>query len=251
MSCVLSPSSGAFGVNDVLRASANAFGHSSGTSYLPELHAYASSNGAYSPPASHQRPGDTGVMSSFADANIWGVQGYLYTGESPFDLTVTVSAHSVFSADGRGHSTFEASIFDANGYAFSYGDFDVCPMYHRCVDTDPNRNITPFDHVAGTLFNTGTQTLTLHHTVNFGDRFYVGAFLDANVCCGQTVDSSHTLNMAFNDFSQLDSLAVPGVVPEPGSIMLVLIGLVLVCRQRKTSKEFKESSFAFGINNVA
>jgi hypothetical protein len=248
---VLSPSFGAFGVSDMLRASANAFGQSSGTSYLPELHAYASSNGAYSPPASHQQPGDTGVMSSFADANIWGVQGYLYTGLSPFNLSVTISAHSVFSADYVGHSIFSASIFDANGYSFSYGDFEFCPMYRRCAFTDPNLNITPFDYVEGILFNSGVQTLTLNHTVNSGDRFYVGAFLDANVCCGQTVDSSHTLNMAFNDFSQLDSLPVPGVVPEPGSTLLILMGLGLVWRQSKTSKGLNEPNIAWNISKAA
>jgi len=229
------PSSSTFRVSDGNRGSAEAWGRSSDTSYLPELHAYGTSKNSYQPPAASPRPGETGYLRSVADANIWGVQGYLYTGLSPFDLTITVSSHSVI---GQGRSDFGASIFDGNGYVFSYGDFELCPIYFlgHCSPTDPNRNITPFDHVEGTLFSSGWQTLTLHHTVNSGDRFYVGAFLGVNACCGHTVDSSHTLSMAFNDFSQLESLAVPGVVPEPGSILLVLIGLGLVWRQRKTSK---------------
>ena len=66
---------------------------------------------------------------------------------------------------------------------------------------------------------------------NTGKEFFVSAFLDASVCCGQTVDSSHTLELQFNDASSLISRAVPNIVtaaPEPSMIALMAIGVMLL-----------------------
>lgn len=231
-SVVRTPTSATTLVADALRGTASSAGYMNALSYLPELHAYASSNGAYSPALGNSDPSRyTGVWSAFADANIWGVQGYQYDGVEPFELTVTATLDSVFSAKGNagkiGHSAFRIGIFDANGYRFDYSDDDMCPLYvvvGGCIGTKP-----AFDVGAGILYDTGSTSVTISHTVRSGERFYVGATLDANVCCGQTVDSSHTLQMAFNDFTRLSSIPVAGVaaaaVPEPGSTLSMVTGL--------------------------
>jgi hypothetical protein len=236
------PTSATTLVVDPLRGTASSAGYMNATSYLPELHAYASSNSAYSPSLGNSDPSRyTGVWSAFADANIWGVQGYQYNGVDPFELTVTAKLDSIFSADGKngriGHSGFRIGIFDANGYLFDYGDDDMCPLFTDvggCIGTKP-----AFDVGAATLYDTGSMSVTISHRVNSGDRFYVGATLDANVCCGQAVDSSHTLQMAFNDFRQLSSIPVAGVaaaaVPEPGSALSMVtgLGIMALCVKRR------------------
>lgn len=239
-------SSGTFSRADA-PGTAAASGNASATSYLPELHAYARSNPAHthSGPVPPWMPTATGLFHGLADANIWGVQGYRYIGEGAFDLSITATLDSGFSSTGRGgpaaHSSFHVSIFDTAGYSFHYQGFDddglndLCPILassrtRDCLDNYP----TVFDHANGFLSESGSTTLTLHHWVNPGDEFYVGAFLDATACCGITVDSSHTLKLAFNDFTQLVNVDVPGVVPEPGSstlIGLALTGLVMVRRR--------------------
>ncbi len=233
-SVVRTPTSATTLVVDPLRGTASSAGYMNATSYLPELHAYASSNGAYSPALGNSDPSRyTGVWSAFADANIWGVQGYQYDGAEPFDLTVTATLDSIFSADGQGglvgHSAFRIGIFDANGYRFGGGSGDLCPLY---ATTSGCSGATPaFEVGTGILYDTGSTSVTITHRVNTGDRFYVGATLDADVCCGQTVDSSHTLQMAFNDFTQLSSIPVAGVaaaVPEPGSALSLTTGLAIM-----------------------
>jgi hypothetical protein len=243
----LTSTSAASQVVDPLRGTASSSANLSASSYLPELHAVASSNGAYSPSLGNANPAIyTGEWSSIADANIWGVQAYQYDGLTPFDLTVTATLDSIFSASGQngkiGHSGFHVSIFDAAGYSFTYDglDIDTCPIRGATARQCAGGPQVYAHNFAG-LYDTGSVSVTLHHTVNTGDRFYVGAFLDASVCCGETADSSHTLQMAFNDFSQLSSFAVAGVVapaaavPEPTSILLMATGIggLIAARRRR------------------
>ena len=248
------PISGASVVSDI-RGEARAWGEANISSYLPSLHAYARSNGAYNPdfsglagtPTRLGQPGAvyTGQGSGVADANVWAVQGYQYMGDTPFELTVTAMLDSVFSSNGNrgkiGHSGFRISIFDAAGYVFDPAQSDLgytpslCPIFDgpaRFCAGSP----TVFDSGADTLYDTGEISVTIRHILNPGDRFFVGAFLDASVCCGLTADSSHTLDLAFNDFSQLASIPVPGVVPEPASIAVFMTGLALLRRQRRKAK---------------
>lgn len=228
------------------RGTAIVSGEISTTSYLPTLHAYASSN-----PAATGTPGTPYGGSSMADANIWGVQGYQYNGSTPFLLTITATLDSVFSRPNSGqlglHSGFRVSLFDTAGYAFAYatdGGFDgdeMCPILyaapvrHRCASMP-----TVHAFVSKVLTDTGTITGTVSYLLAPGQRFYVSAFLDANACCGATVDSSHTLNLAFNDASRLDSLAVPGVmaIPEPATLPLFAAAFALLglARSRRAAR---------------
>ncbi len=219
-----------------------AYGEIDEDSWLPELHAYANATG-------------DGAM---ADTNVWGVQGYQYTGEVPFLLNLSIFFDSVFSttvpnsAFGH-HSTFRVSIFDPANYQFQYYDDalqsngdTLCPILSPNV-SDPVRDFCVnapqvFANVWHTLTASGSQVLTLQHWLNPGDRFFVGAFLDATVCCNGTVDSSHTLRMRFNDelLPHLISVPVDGaLVPEPDSIALWATGLMLIGAWQRRRRQLR------------
>jgi hypothetical protein len=203
-------------------------------SYLPSLHAYASSLQDIA--ATPEKPLGG---STQADANIWGVQGYTYAGDAPFLLTVSATLDSIFTNPGPAvqgkHSYFRISIFDVNGYAFAYSGVDTCPLLLAAPDRYDCK-VMPTVHAwnTGSLQDSGSVTVTVSHWVNPGENFFVGAFLDASACCLGTVDSSHTLHMAFNDASQLDSFAVPGVIPEPDGLLLTGLALLALVRMRKS-----------------
>lgn len=211
-------------------------------SWLPVLHAYASSNPDYA---------GTGPYggSARADANVWGVQGYRYVGDTPFLLTVTATLDSVFSrpdSDSQGnHSAFFLSLFDTAGYAFGYAPPDVfqtelCPIVYIPGRYGCEAVPAVYDHANRMLHDSGTISATIAYLLQPGQSFYVGAFLDASVCCGATVDSSHTLRLAFNDASLLVNAPVAGAlaVPEPSTLPLtalaaaVLLGMRLRRRMR-------------------
>lgn len=227
------------------RGTATSSGQANLQTYLPTLHAYASSNGSWTPDFSAlagtiDRVGPppvyfTGAGAAIADANVWVVQGYQYIGASPFALSVTATLDSIFSGSGEqgkvGHSGFSLSIFDTAGYVFNADYYaptallTTCPIMGNANNFCRTHGAAVFDNARGSLYDTGSLSKTVSHIFNPGDKFFVGAFLDASVCCGKTVDSSHTLSLAFNDFSQLASIDVPGVVPEPKTLLLLLTGL--------------------------
>lgn len=230
------------------RGTAVSWGQADMTSYLPSLHAYASSNGSWAPDFSALagmviKAGPppvyyTGEGAAVADANVWAAQGYQYMGATPFALSVTATLNSIFSASGElgkvGHSTFILSIFSAEGYVFDQNYWGpnalktFCPIIGNLSGVCPAGGQTIYDTTKGALYDSGELTQTVMHIVNPGEKFFIGAFMDASVCCGKTVDSSHSLHLKFNDFSQLDSIDVPGVVPEPRTLLLLLTGLALM-----------------------
>jgi hypothetical protein len=230
------------------RGTAISWGEADMASYLPSLHAYASSNGSWSPDFSALagtviKAGPppvyyTGDGASVADANVWAAQGYQYMGATPFALSVTATLDSIFSASGDrgkvGHSTFILSIFSAEGYIFDQNYWGpnalrtLCPIIGNLSGVCPAGGQIIYDTTQGALNDSGALTQTVTHIIHPGDKFFIGAFMDASVCCGQTVDSSHSLHLSFNDFSQLASIDVPGVVPEPRTVLLLLTGLALM-----------------------
>lgn len=209
------------------RGKAAASAEISGTSYLPSLHAYARSDQEYGPVAGAPYGGSTR-----ADANVWGVQGYQYVGDTPFLLTISATLDSTFSrpdSDSQGnHSSFMLSIFDTAGYSFGYNRLDattpeLCPIVMSAPHSQFCQGMpTVYARDAHSLRDSGTVTGKVEYLLQPGQDFYVGAVLDASVCCGATVDSSHTLTLAFNDATLLVSRPVAGVVPEPATTWLML-----------------------------
>lgn len=231
----INASGASFNVIDPARGSASSSAAMSATSYLPELHAYAKTNAGYAPVRVNTNPTRwSDEWHGAADATIVGVQGYRYEGAGAFDLVITATLDSIFSVDGQlgniGHSQMQVTIFDGTGYVFEYDDYSGCPVFDRMCAAGTSTTTTTLDTAGAILYNTGSATVMLHHIVMPGDIFYVGGTLDASVCCGGIVDSSHTLKMAFNDASQLSAVAVAGVasIPEPATLLLLLPCLALV-----------------------
>lgn len=229
---------GASSVAQDARGTAAASGEIDRASYLPALHAYAGTDPAYD-------SGGTHGGSARADANIWAVQGYRYVGATPFLLTITATLDSTFSrpdSDAQGnHSAFYLSLFDTEGYRFGYNSelATSCPIIY--IPGRRGCEGAPIVHAWANqeLHDSGTIDATISYLLQPGKDFYVGAFLDASVCCGATVDSSHTLRLAFNDATLLVDRAVEGAidVPEPGTAPLALLaGAVLLgVRRRRRS----------------
>lgn len=226
-----------------IRGRAAVSGEVSPTSYLPTLHAYASSNPAYNGVLTSRYGG-----SSRADSNVWGVQGYKYVGETDFLLTVTATLDSIFSAPDSGkfgnHSGFQVNLFDAAGYTFGYTSSndvaeppELCPILYRGLKNKACSNMpSVYAYDGKTLSNSGVTSATISYLLTPGKEFFVSGFLDASVCCGQSVDSSHTLSMQFNDATMLASLRVPGIVaetPEPTSIALFGLGILALVAMRR------------------
>lgn len=236
-----SPTSGISTVDDPLRGTATAWGGASNSSYLPELHAIATSKaGAVSSGHSTGAGVTPGVYSSdwygVADANIWIVQAYKYTGLTPYHLMVSGSFDSIFSVSGQdgklAHSSFGVSIFGAAGY--DPDEDGSCVLVGTCAAGSGNSLVPVYAKTGWQfLYDTGARSFTLDAWIDPGQEFLVGAAMDASACCGVEVDTSHTLKMVFGSsldspdttlLSQLESIAVPGTVPEPGSATLLLTG---------------------------
>lgn len=192
-------------------------------SYLPLLKAYSSSNGAW---------GNAGD-ATWAEADIWAVQGYRYTGSVPFTLTVNArldaSITSIPGAENPAYGTAAISIFPTTGYTFEWSQESaaggVCnifltPSWPNCANMSE-----VFDQHGDELYDTGSFELMVSHRIQPGETFYVGAYLSVYGCCGASVDASQTLTMQFNDATFLEDYPVT-LVPEPGMWAMLLAGLI-------------------------
>lgn len=191
---------------------------------LPQLKAYALDAGV-APPLTNPDPSRyTGETATYTEALVWAVGHYAYTGNHSTRFSLTGRFTSVFdlSPESTAHSMMRIGVFNSDTYRF---DVDgICPI-GLC-----NSSATALGNLSVNLTkNSPHQELTVFFDVAPGDEFYVGGYLDAVVCCHGMVDSSHTMDMMFNDISMLEMLPVPGApavsVDEPSAILLFSLGL--------------------------
>lgn len=205
---------------------------------LPELKAYALDLG-HSPVLPNIDPTRyTGATGTMVDANVFTVSRYKYNGLYPDAIRFSTRFSSIFSSVGalEGHSTMRVAAFTSSSYQFDVDSF--CPIGTKNTYNGCTSNSTLLALAQTTLTETSTSLFqSFFIYVNPGDEFYIGAFLDANVCCGGSVDSSHTLSMRFDDISNLELLPVLGApiadVDEPPAHLLVILGLAAIMLRSK------------------
>lgn len=205
---------------------------------LPVLKAFAVSRGSPLLPGNSD-PKYTGQTGYIADANIWAVERFRYTGSVPRTIKLSASAQTSIgssissSRNVIGHSRMSIAAFTGADYRFdedgvcAFGTFNGCTSH-----TTPLANLAAYLDPA-----VSWNVFEIFIDVTPGQEFYVGGFLDANVCCNAYVDSSHTMRMAFDDNSNLEVLEVPGLpsfeIPEPVSISLFLVGIMAIAFNKK------------------
>lgn len=211
-------------------------------SLLPILGAYAS-GGRLGPELPNPNPQIyTGSTATMMDANVWAVGHYRYTGRTPTQLSITAKLDTSFSnLDLQGHSHMQIGVFSSEDYRF---DVDgICPIGGFIGCNSNSTNLATLGaygdpRVSFTL-------MTIYFNVKYGDEFYTGAMLDANVCCGATVDSAHTMTMQFNDDSMIEMLPVLRApiasIPEPNFYILLIIGLFLFVAKENKFKSLANS----------
>jgi hypothetical protein len=216
--------------------------------YLPTLGAYANSSGV---PPSIPNPNParyTGKTDTISDANIFAIARYRYNGPYTTQLSLSALLETEIylpNKDARlGHSMMRIGVFDDNHYDYSVDG--ICPLISNSLGC--HSRIVPISQLDISLSSTGRRTLEILYTVAPGQEFYVGAFLDASVCCSGLVDSSHTMTMQFSDTTYLELLAIPGApisaVDEPPASMLVGIGLLflLLIRVKSRMRQMENSA---------
>ena len=210
--------------------------------YLPKLGAYAYAY-AYGIPPQINNPDPskyTGQTGTMMDANIWSVARYRYNGSSPNQLSLRAALdteiHLPEDNPLLGHSLMRIGVFTSNDYNYSIDG--ICPIggFTGC-----STNSTNLGNLSVSLSSTDRWILEILYDVLPGQEFYVGAMLDANVCCNGVVNSSRTMTMQFSDTTNLELLSVAGApinaVDEPPTVLLAAIGLILLISIRKKSSK--------------
>jgi hypothetical protein len=187
------------------------------------------------------------AMTTDGYGRLLSIQAFQYTGNSPFDLDISINLHGSSSGTGEFYENriiANIGIIDAGfslqGYEEYYFGYDFGTVYgepsegHGVANTSllikDEQNVNKLD--------------TLSISLEMNQYFYVVTQLDVNATNGGVSDAWNTLNMSFSDTSNLLS-AVPSLntppidVPEPSTFVLLALAFFgLTVRKNKIETNF-------------
>lgn len=154
----------------------------------------------------------------------WGVQGYTNMSGSPLDTSLILN----LTADVTGSNYLEARVYlfqdedfdDANdsGTILFESSSQLWPGFEPYANNaDPNG----FDVLLGNYTGAVSETRQFDFTVPAGDSFYVWARLLGTANNPGVVDAYSTLTASLTNTEGL----IPAIVPEPGTLILLLAGV--------------------------
>jgi hypothetical protein len=161
----------------------------------------------------------------------WGVQGYTNTGSTALSTTLVMD----LSATLTGPNDLEAALLllETTPYAFSLDPgtmiFETGSLWpgfgELAKGLDPEDFRVDLNDFSGVV----DRVRQFDFTVQPGESFYVYAYLEATAEREGVVDAFSTLTASFTDTTGL----VPAAVPEPGSVLLAVLGGMLFLGRRR------------------
>ena len=191
----------------------------SGPGYLPTLKVKTSS-----------------AAGNGAGATAYSVQGFDYLGESNTNITLDFNLHGSVGGYGDGYSSnkLSANIGIIIGTELDfYSDFAT--QYFEAIGDGVQAGAKNLNISNGNDVN---KASSISFNLEVGESFFIISEMNANSING-FVDAWNTLSFEFKDSTGLQAVGgIPkgNAIPEPSSIILVLLALPLLIRRKLTLK---------------
>lgn len=195
---------------------AQSLGSLSGSDFLPDLKAYAQSEG-----------------NNVASAQAWSAQGYNYSGTDTMTYTIDFNLHG--SVTGNAGLRADVAILIGSEMIDLYDWIDFGTGYYEPYD-DNERAGWESTWLSGGIDENSASSISFD--LDAGDSFFVLSNVEA-WARGGTADALNTLTLNFEDSTGLQAVATVGStpsveVPEPSSYALFLIALSFMVRRKIT-----------------